>query len=385
MQINKRIAVLVMALTLTGAGIWGLTKSPNVLAEEIFVPIINVGEEVVAHVAAVAMAAGETLTVSCTGGSLSAQQIDLATVLLSCVGATPVPPTATVPPATNTPAPATATTPPHSMADMHWHAPGAHGDRPFHEHGDAPPAWLTATGVNPSYDHVGGTPNENHAYFKHTGFKGWAGTFSGVQWYGVFHLDFNPGGHGNRFHSYQLWLRDSTGAISHMNGWLDFGQDNNTGPNLVVDCGTTSQVRPIISVNGIGCPIIFESWYANSSSPGPDFGFNINPNYYAGGDPANPATWTNTGYVRNLNRRIEFAYYGKWGDENLRGEFWTTQFGNVVSGPNDPSCGTSVTIGTRTYTIVCLRQFIAPSLPNVQFPGNAVQRTFAGANVVLPN
>jgi hypothetical protein len=271
--------------------------------------------------------------------------------------------------------------------DMFWHEPGlAHGDRPAHEHGDPPPAWLVAAGIRPSFMHVAMTPNENMPYWKHTGFKGWAGRFNGVDWYGVFHLDFNPGGHVSRFHSYQIWFRDPTGAISHMHGWMDFGVGNSTGPQLVTLCGTDTDVRPVMTPTQVGCPIRFESWYARAGGNGdwaPDFGFNINPNYYAGGDPTNPTTWTDTGYVRNLERRIEFAWYPF--RSQLRGEFWTTQWGDQVSGPNDPRCGTQRTFGERTYTVVCLRQFIAPTLPEISFPGNSAGRTFPGNGVVLPN
>ena len=119
----------------------------------------------------------------------------------------------------------------------------------------------------------------------------------------------------------------------------------------------------------------------------PDFGFNINPNFYAGGDPANPATWAATGGVRNLERRIEFAWY--LGGDGIRpaprGEFWATQWGDVVSGPADPLCGTQRTYGERSYTVACLRQYIAPTLQPMTFPGNSEQVRFAGDGVTLPN
>ena len=311
-----------------------------------------------------------------------------ATLTPSPATATPRPPTPTPLPPTPTPSPApvTATPPPHDHMDSHWHAPGAHGDRPAHEHGDAPPQWLLDAGYTPSFDHAGGTPGENHPYWKHTAFKGWSGRFANQDWYGVFHLDFNPGGHVSRFHSYQLWIRDASGAVSHFNGWLDFGQGNNTGPNLVLQCEGDDNVRPIISPPSLDCPVSFESWYARAGQAGwmPDFGFNINPNYYAGGDPSDPSTWVSTGYVRNLTRRIEFAWYAV--RSTPRGEFWATQFGDVVSGPNAPACSGTRTYGTRVYDVVCLRQYIAPTLRGIGFPGNAVQREFPGDGIVtLPN
>lgn len=393
------LAGLILAAILVLGGIAvGTWVQNTVEAEDILLPLVGTGDGdsvVVARASVRRLNAGDTLSVSCAGQELVPQQVDAITVFLSCnAGVTPPPPptaTAVVPP-TATPLPGATATPMADHSNMLWHAPGAHGTIAAHEHGDNAPQWLLDAGYTPAFDHAANTPNENSIAHKHTAMKGWAGKFGNVDWFGIFHLDFNPGGHVSRFHSYQLWLRDSTGAVSHMHGWVDFGEGLNTGPNLVTACNADDSIRPIMRARVTGCgPVQFESWYANASSPGPDIGFNINPNYFAGGDPANPATWAATGGVRNLTRRIEFAYYGKWGNDNLRGDFWTTQFGNVISGPTDPVCDGlhEVEIGTKTYTLLCLRQTIATSLPNVQFPGNAVQRTFpggSGANAVkLPN
>lgn len=335
---------------------------------------------------------GETQTFTCPVGTvMSSTRVNARSYRLACsnLAGTPTPtsavptvtPTSAVPTVTPTPTPMA-----HDPADLAWHAPGAHGDRPFHEHGDAPPSWITGAGYTPSFTHVAGTPNENHAYFKHTAFKGWLGRFGTVDWYGIFHLDFNPGGHQSRFHSYQLWLKDQTGAVSHMHGWLDFGEDFNTLPNLRVVCGVADNTRPIIMANKPGCsPVLFETWYANASNPGLDIGFSIAPNYFAGGDPTAPGTWVARDRVYNLERRVEFAYYQQWGGENRTGTFWTTQLGNVVSGPNDPICGTSAKIGDRTYPIVCITQTLQPSLPRIVFPNNVSQKSFPGNGVVLPN
>lgn len=320
---------------------------------------------------------------------------------------TPIAPTSTPEPvATNTVSPPTPTQD-HSGHDeaLYWHAPAAHmvagNMATVHEHGDAPPDWVLGynrtAGIGeagtgrPAYEHVAGTPNENGhdagAWWKHTAFKGWAGRFQNVDWYGIFHLDFNPSGHPSRFHSYQMWLRDATGAVSYMHGWLDFGTGNNTGPQVIVTCGNDSGVRPIMKVNSNTCPanqITFENWYDNNGGAwGLDFGFNINANYRAGGDPANPASWSAIGGIKNLTRRLEFAWYPQRSTQ--RGEFWSDQFGRVMAGASDPRCGQPQPVGERTYTIVCLKQYIAPSLTAIIFPGNAVQRTFPGAGVQLPN
>lgn len=338
-------------------------------------------------------------------------------LLLDCTpAATPAPtatatatPTNTPAPAatpTNTPAPTATATPAPNMIDMVWHAPAAHGDRPAHEHGDAPPGWLLAAYgyTDPAqmmlFTHAGSTPGENMLNYKHTAFKGWAGTFTtaagAVDWYGVFHLDTNPAGHTSRFHSYQLWAKDPSGAISHFSGWLDFGTGNNTGPQKVVVCGQDSGVRPIILVNQAGCPVRFENWYARAGGSGawaPDFGFNINPTYYdiGTGDPLNVNDWRTIGDApANVNRRLEWAWYPARSAQ--RGAFYSTQFGDVVSGPSDPACGAQRTIGGRAYTVACIEQYIAPTLPEVSFgttalpARNSVQRTFPGGGVVrFPN
>jgi hypothetical protein len=275
--------------------------------------------------------------------------------------------------------------------DMTWHAPGiAHGDRPAHEHGDPVPQWVRDAGYNPVFGGMSSTPAENMLNYKHTAFKQWTGRFSGQDWFGVFHLDFQPSGRTSRFHGYQLYVRDATGAVSAITGWLDFGTGNSTGPQVVPICGNDTGTRPVMTPSRVGCPVQFESWYARAGGNGdwaPDFGFNINPNYYHGGDPVVPSTWTPTGGIRNLGRRIEFAWYLGGGGIRpaLRGEFWATQWGNIISGPNDPVCGTQRVYGDRSYTVLCLRQYIAPTIQPMTFPGNAVQRLFPGDGVVLPN
>lgn len=332
-----------------------------------------------------ALQPGGAIVVSCPNALLVTPASGGKSVRLACPQLVPTPtgtPQATPPPG------ATPTPMPHDPADLTWHSPGAHGDRPAHEHGSEPPSWVADAGYSPSFTHVAGTPNENHFYFKHTAFKGWAGNFHGVDWFGIWHLDFNPGGEQSRFHSYQLWLKDATGAVSHMHGWLDFGEGNNTLPNLRIICGKADPTRPIIQTNKMGCtPILFTTWYANAANPGIDVGFSISPNYYAGGDPTDPSTWVPvTGNVKNFNRRIEFAYYGQWGGVRKTGTFWTTQLGNVISGPDDPLCNTIAPIGDRNYMIVCIQQTIQPTLPEIRFPGNAVQTTFPGSGIVkLPN
>ena len=335
---------------------------------------------------------------------------------MSCLPYVAPEPTATTTPLplpTNTPEPTatplplpTATNTPAAMdIDMMWHPPMAHGDRPRHEHGDAPPQWLmNYFGANEVsqvmlFTHAGNTPGENMLNYKHTAFKGWYGEWNTnqglVKWYGVFHLDTNPAGHTSRFHSYQLWVQDPSGNTSHFEGWVDFGTGNMTGPQKIVTCGVDSGIRPIMLVNQAGCNVRFENWYARAGGSGawaPDFGFNINPTYFdiGSGDPLNVAQWQQIGGTpRNTNRRVEWAWYPN--RSNVRGAFWATQFGQVVGGQNDPVCSAVTTIGGKSYQNICLAQYIAPTLPEVSFNTvtsqgrNSQQRTFPSEGVLFPN
>ena len=321
--------------------------------------------------------------------------------------ATPLPLPTNTPEPTATPLPLpTATNTPAAMdIDMMWHPPMAHGDRPRHEHGDAPPQWLmNYFGANEVsqvmlFTHAGNTPGENMLNYKHTAFKGWYGEWNTnqglVKWYGVFHLDTNPAGHTSRFHSYQLWVQDPSNNVSHFEGWVDFGTGNMTGPQKIVTCGVDSGIRPIMLVNQAGCNVRFENWYARAGGSGawaPDFGFNINPTYFDIGsaDPLNVANWQQIGgNPRNVNRRVEWAWYPNRSAQ--RGAFWATQFGQIVQSQNDPLCSATTTVGTKTYQNICLEQYIAPTLPEVSFNTvisggrNSQQRTFPSEGVLFPN
>ena len=47
--------------------------------------------------------------------------------------------------------------------------------------------------------------------------------------------------------------------------------------------------------------------------------------------------------------------------------------------------GAFFVFGERTYTVACIRQYVALTVQPMTFPGNAVQRDFPGNGVVLPN
>ncbi len=296
--------------------------------------------------------------------------------------------------ATNEPTTVPTDTPVVCPSNDFWHFPAC-----GHEHGDAPPAWVMSSAYPASFTWVGNTPNENLLSFKHSAFKGFSGTLNGVDVYLIAHFDVNPGGHASRFHSFQFWMRDPSGGVSYIAGWMDFGTQNTTqtSPNILhFGCGENTNLRPVIEVNVQVCPdgskptqgLSFETWYnAPSGHLGqagwmPDLGLSSSPTYYDGGDPTNPSTWTPTGGL-NLTRRLEVAWYAF--RDNHRGVFYSTQFGKIVSGPNDPICGTPYTVGTRTYTQVCIQEFIAPTAQTIQYPGNNFQHTFSPIGINLPN
>lgn len=307
---------------------------------------------------------------------------------------TPTPSPTPTPTPSPTPSPTPGQPCPAELHDANvWHPP-VHPSGCYygHEHGDAPPQWVQTSPWMPMFSHAGNTPGEN--VYKHTGFKGFSLRDDGIDVYVIMHLDTNPNGHTSRFHSYQVWAKDTAGNISYWDLWADFGEGNNTGPNVLpVDtCGVPQSTRPIMSVNFPECPIAFETWYSRAGAPewGWDLGFNVKPQYYHGpaqGQSSNPDlgainTWLPTGLL-NDTRRIELAWYAF--RPHPTGRFYSTQFGEIVTGPTDPVCGTQRTIGNKTYTVLCLEQYIAPTMTTFSFPGNSVQKDYDSRGVVLPN
>jgi hypothetical protein len=344
------------------------------------------------------LAPRDSVIVRCSGVDLAVNRQSATQVTLECRRAPTATPTASLtaqPTSTHTPAPSATPTIAPPTGDVgrcgesshEWHPPVVNGCVTGHEHGDAPPAWVVASSFSAHFTHPANTPNEN--VVKHTSFKGFLLRDDGIDVYVIAHIDTNPSGHSSRFHSYQVWARDSAGNVSYWDGWMDFGTSNLTGPQFRrFGCDPdTDSTRPIMAANDEECniPLRFENWYSRAGGSGGwawDLGFNTSPNYYAGGDPANPATWNPTGQL-NSTRRIELAWYAN--RSNLRGSFWATQFGDIVSGPADPACGTTRTFGAKTYTVLCLAQYIAPTMQTFSFPGNSMQKSYDMTGVQLPN
>jgi hypothetical protein len=279
-----------------------------------------------------------------------------------------------------------------------WHPPAINGCATGHEHGDAPPRWIADAGYAAAFHgHFNTSPIENTV--KHAAMKGFLGTFDGADVYFRIHAASNPLDRSARFHSYEVWARDSSGGVSHWQGWYNSGDP--VTDRVVRRKGSETGVRPVILVvdqtslnQGIGC----EQWYATTASWSWDFGWTIcgattlyQPNENATADDM--STWIlNPNGTRGTTRRLELAWYGpdsqyarNRGNPPKGVVFYATQFGEKVSGPNDPRCsGTTAAFG-KTYQNVCLDQYIAPTMKSVEFPGNASTKEFPSTGVQIPN
>jgi hypothetical protein len=275
-----------------------------------------------------------------------------------------------------------------------WHPPVVTGPdgKPCntgHEHGDAPPAWIAAAGYTASFHgHFNTSPLENTT--KHAAMKGFSTRFGDVDVYFRIHAASNPLDRMARYHSYEVWARDPSGAVSHWQLWY------NTGDPLVDRyprrTGSEPSVRPLMLVvdatsqaQGINC----EQWYSGPGEPqwGWDFGWTIcgATVLFTPGESAianDQSKWPVTGSLGGT-RRLEAAWYST--RQHPTGTFWTTQFGDIVSGPTDAKCTASTVKFGVTYQNVCLDQYIAPTMKQVAFPGNAVQKDFNTTGVKIPN
>lgn len=362
------------------------------------------------------LAPGDSLTVRCEGGTrLTVSRVNTREVRLDCTGqaATPTPtrsatPTAT-PTRTPTPTPTRSATPPPSSGAVgrcgepmdRWHPPvvtGPDGKPCYtgHEHGDEPPAWIAAAGYTVSFSGPFNTsPAEN--VDKHAAMKGFSTRLNGVDIYFRVHAASNPLDRMSRYHSYQVWARDPSGNVSFWQGWYNSGdprpasEGGSRVPRRVIALPEEAQ-RPIVAVcdatsiaQGIGC----EQWYSAPGEPdwSWDFGWTIcgTTTLYTPGENATAydiSTWIPTGETGNT-RRLEAAWYAF--RNPIRGAFVATQFGEIVSGHNDPRCSGTTTRYGITYQNVCLDQYIAPTMPTVAFPGNADQKTYPDPGVTIPN
>jgi hypothetical protein len=278
-----------------------------------------------------------------------------------------------------------------------WHPPVVTGPdgKPCatgHEHGDAPPAWIAAAGYSVSFHgHFNTSPKENSD--KHAAMKGFIARFNNVDIYFRIHAASNPLDRSARYHSYEVWARDPSGAVSHWQGWYNTGdpvKDRFVRRKANTDPGT----RPIMLVvdqqslnDGIGC----EQWYAAPGEPvwSWDFGWTIcgatvlyQPNENA--TAADQSTWTlNPNGSLGGTRRLEAAWYSS--RQHPTGAFVATQFGEIVAGMSDTRCSGTTTKFGVSYPNTCLEQYIAPTMVQVAFPNNATQKDFDTTGVKIPN
>jgi hypothetical protein len=281
-----------------------------------------------------------------------------------------------------------------------WHAPVVNGCDAGHEHGDPPPAWIAAAGFESAFHgHFNTSPLENTG--KHAAMKGFLTRLNDVDIYFRIHAASNPLDRMSRYHSYEVFARDPGGNVSHWQGWYNSGDPEKD--RSVRRRGVEPGQRPIILVvdetawnQGIRC----EQWYSAPGQPawGWDFGWTIcdTTTLYQAGENAtasNTSSWQPApGNPTGITRRLEAAWYGpnskttpNRGNPPKDQTFWATQFGDIVSGPDDQRCSGSITRFGQAYGAICLSQYIASTMPAVEFPDNAQQKAFDGSGVKLPN
>lgn len=267
-----------------------------------------------------------------------------------------------------------------------WHLPVINGCATGHEHGDRPPLWVLNAGYRPSFHgHFNASPVEHIA--KHAAMKGFSARMDGVDIYFRVHIFSNVFGREKRYHSYEIWARDPAGGVSHWQGWFNAG-DPETGR---IPRSQDRGIRPVVLVvdqtsweQGIRC----EQWYLETASWGWDFAWticNTTTIYYRGenGERDQPSWRVAPDGSLGGTRRLEASWYAF--REHPVGAFVATQFGEIVSGMDDPRCAGTTTMHDVIYTNVCLDQFIAPTMQTVAFPGNSRQKTYDTTGVVLPN
>jgi len=267
-----------------------------------------------------------------------------------------------------------------------WHPPMVDGCATGHEHGDPPPEWIMDAGYEVKFhSHANTSPAENTA--KHAAMKGFATTLDNVDIYFRVHASSNVLDRSARYHSYEVWARDPSGNVSRWQGWYD------TGDPVMdrIPRGEDPGRRPVMLVvdqnawdRGIRC----EQWYAKTAGWSWDFGWticNTTTIYYPGeNEEQDQANWrlAPDGSL-GTTRRLEAAWYDF--RSPARGAFVATQFGEIVSGMDDPRCSGTTTKHGETYDNVCLEQYIAPTMQKVSYPDNAVQKTFDSTGVQVPN
>jgi hypothetical protein len=274
-----------------------------------------------------------------------------------------------------------------------WHPSVIDGCATGHEHGDAPPSWIAEAGYAPTFHGDFNTSPTEHTR-KHTGMKGFLTRFADVDVYFRVHASSNVLDRSARYHSYEVWARDPSGGVSHWQGWYNSGDP--IADRFPRRRGVEPEKRPAVLVvdqtswdQGIKC----EQWYATTAAWSWDFGWTIcgiNALYYPGeGSEQDQRFWRAPQGPPGVGtlRRLEASWYdNKNGRMHPVGQFWATQLGEIVTGPDDPRCSETTTKFDETYQNVCLEQYIAPTMQQVSYPSiNAEQRQFDSTGVQVPN
>lgn len=270
-----------------------------------------------------------------------------------------------------------------------WHPPVVDGCATGHEHGDPPPQWILDAGYTVSFHgHFNTSPTEHTS--KHAAMKGFKSDIKGVELYFRVHAASNPLDRMARYHSYEIWARDPQGGVSHWQGWYNTGDP--VRDRFVRRQGVETDTRPAMLVvdqtswdQGVRC----EQWYATTAEWSWDFGWTIcnSTTLFQTGEQAtatDPTTWRHApDHTTGTTRRLEAAWYTS--RPHPTGQFYATQFGEIVSSPRDPRCMATSTMHGQTYQNVCLEQYIAPTMHQVDYPNNAAQKDFPNEGVRFPN
>jgi hypothetical protein len=304
-------------------------------------------------------------------------------------------------------APVAAQTPVCPPDDV-WHAPAC-----GHEHGDAPPPWIADAGYNAGFDDHGGFHGNTSAQentTKHRSMKGMLATFGAQQVYIRVHFASNVLERMSRYHSYEVFIRDAVGAVSHYQGWMNSGDPSGGGTGRRSRAVADNGVRPIVLVTdqaslqlGREC----EVWYTVTSAWGPDLGWTIcgsTSMYYTQENqyPEYEIPLCDYGYraptCKGSDRELEFSLYvtgstyaasrGNLVPKNVH--FYATQFGEGVAGLSDPRCQQGATTEKfgMAYQNICLEQYVADSLRAIEngIPGgNRFRKNYDVTGVTYPN
>lgn len=262
----------------------------------------------------------------------------------------------------------------------------------LHEHGDAPPQWLVDAVNNssllpkPLFNHMHGTgPAENTA--KHAFMKGYRlvdPRGPRVEAYAILHGSGVIQERVGRFHSAQVWVKDSSGGVSYASWWNDYGKpclwkvgdpENGCGRmrSFVDFDNRPSNQGAIRIIDGQG----LEQWYPTPHGLGPDVPMlfsvveRFDPNEVCSGANCVPVAgpgYTNPSLYNNLEFSTRFVeviwHQNRFNAIPTGTSVPMSQFGEIVS---DSACGNpdaTVSYDGQSYKLLCARWFITPQLRN---------------------